>query len=207
MTSKSRITHGATGSRTYRIWVQMKNRCLNRANKDFKDYGGRGIKVCDRWRDSFESFLADMGEVPDRLTIDRYPDKDGDYAPGNCRWTTMKEQNRNRRSQVMVTHEGRTQCISAWAEEFGVYEPRFRRFMKQNMPLEKAVQKASEGARTGPKTNATGLKGVKRSLNKWIARIQIDGKRKHLGTFETADQAAMAYQNAAKELASELAEV
>ena len=132
-------THGLTGSRTYRIWAQMKNRCLNSSNKDYKYYGARGITVCERWR-TFENFLEDMGEAPHELTLDRHPNPGGDYEPGNCRWATMKEQNRNRRSHVMLTHEGKTQCLSAWAEELGISETRLRYWIKKSASLETAIQ-------------------------------------------------------------------
>jgi hypothetical protein len=74
----------------------MKTRCYNPNIKKFKNHGGRGISVCDRWLNSFENFLADMGEKPTGLTLDRI-DNDGNYEPSNCRWTTWSEQNKNRR--------------------------------------------------------------------------------------------------------------
>lgn len=98
---RARTSHGhaaeRTMSRTYRSWMSMRDRCTNPNYKRWEDYGGRGIKVCERWLDSFEAFLADMGERPPGKTLDRYPDVNGDYEPGNCRWATLKEQRANRR--------------------------------------------------------------------------------------------------------------
>lgn len=93
---KGRPTHGMTGSRTMSSWANMKQRCSNPKAINFSYYGGRGIRVCERWTASFSDFLADMGERPDDTTLDRYPNKDGDYEPGNCRWATQQEQADNR---------------------------------------------------------------------------------------------------------------
>jgi hypothetical protein len=91
-----RTTHGASATPTYAIWHGMLSRCTNPNATGYRRYGGRGIKVYERWR-SFSNFLADMGERPPGLTIDRYPDTNGDYAPSNCRWATWSEQAPNRR--------------------------------------------------------------------------------------------------------------
>lgn len=92
-------THGfSKGNPTYRSWAHMLARCHNPNNKYYHNYGGRGIKVCDRWRYSFENFLADMGERPNGKTIDR-KDNDGGYEPGNCRWADWQSQMSNRRGR------------------------------------------------------------------------------------------------------------
>lgn len=101
-TSRLKKTHGhshcADGkpSRTYRAWQGMMSRCYTPTAKRYEDWGGRGIRVCDRWHE-FENFLADMGECPAGLSIDRFPDNDGNYEPGNCRWANAQQQADNKR--------------------------------------------------------------------------------------------------------------
>lgn len=103
---------------TYHIWASMIHRCTNPNSKNYKDYGARGITVCDRWL-SFENFLADIGDRPERLTLERIDNSSG-YEPDNCRWATRTEQQRNTRRNRMITWGGKTQCIAAWAEELGL---------------------------------------------------------------------------------------
>lgn len=121
---RSVVTHGNSrvGKMTaeYICWRQMRIRCHKSSDKSFADYGGRGISVCPQWRESFSQFLADMGPRPSSdHSIERI-DNSGNYKPSNCRWATRLEQCRNRRSNKMLTHNGKTQCMKDWAKELGV---------------------------------------------------------------------------------------
>lgn len=109
---------GYNFKRTYHIWANMKYRCLSATCKKYKDYGGRGIKVCKRWMD-FEKFLEDMGEAPKGLTLDRI-DNNGNYAPANCKWSTITEQVRNSRRNRMVVFHGIKAPLSVHAEREGL---------------------------------------------------------------------------------------
>jgi len=95
-------THGQSYSPTYRAWTSMKTRCCNPRYTDYPSYGAKGITVCPRWQESFEAFFADMGPKPDGKTIDRFPNKTGNYEPGNCRWATPEEQSQNQRSNKLT---------------------------------------------------------------------------------------------------------
>jgi hypothetical protein len=114
-------THGLTRSTEYNSWRAMKARCHDPKSVQFKDYGGRGITIQGPWVNSFEEFLSYMGPKPsNNHSIDRYPDKNGNYEPGNVRWATAKEQGNNTRRNHLVTFDGRTQTIDQWSRETGI---------------------------------------------------------------------------------------
>jgi hypothetical protein len=105
----------------YRIWKDMRRRCLNPNRGDHARYGERGITVASRWLNSFANFFADMGERPSPAhSIDRFPDNNGPYAPGNCRWATATQQARNKRTSHLLTFQGITSTIAEWAERTGL---------------------------------------------------------------------------------------
>jgi hypothetical protein len=112
--------HGKSKSPLYGIWLSMKKRCFNQNCKSYKNYGGRGITVCDRWKDSFENFYNDMMQTWQKgLSLDRI-DNDSNYEPENCRWVTNKEQANNRRTNKVVEYQGRSQTLTQWAEELNL---------------------------------------------------------------------------------------
>ncbi|MGL5925567.1 hypothetical protein [Chroococcidiopsis sp.] len=115
-----RSQNGLSQTKEFKIWDMMKRRCNDPKNKSFNDYGGRGIKVCDSWLESFEIFLKDMGEAPTKEhSLDRI-NVNGDYCPENCKWSTRTEQNRNRRDSIYLTLNGKTEHIAQWAFELGI---------------------------------------------------------------------------------------
>jgi hypothetical protein len=118
--------HGMTKSPEYVAWKGMKVRCYRKSEPSYHRYGGRGITVCRRWREGegslsgFECFFADMGSRPSpEHSVDRYPDKDGNYEPRNCRWATPIDQGNNAGHNVVVEFRGRSQTLSQWARELG----------------------------------------------------------------------------------------
>ena len=112
------ITHGRYKSRIYKAWTAMKQRCNNPKSTNYPNYGGRGIKICEQWS-KFENFLADMGERPEGMSIERIDNSLG-YFPENCCWATRKEQNRNSRHNHLVTYQGETKCLVEWAEDLEI---------------------------------------------------------------------------------------
>lgn len=117
----------------------MLDRCNNSKSDAFSSYGGRGIKVCTRWQKSFEAFLEDVGNRPSPdHSLDRYPDNDGDYEPGNVRWATATEQNRNRRSSRFFTLNDERLTLTEWAARVGVSKQALR-FRIKKWGLERAL--------------------------------------------------------------------
>ena len=113
--------HRLSHTRLHRIWTGMKTRCTNPKHHEFHNYGGRGITVCDEWKNDFQSFYdwAISNGYADDLTIDRVDNNRG-YSPENCRWITNNEQQNNRNCNRMITYNGKTQTLTKWADELGI---------------------------------------------------------------------------------------
>ena len=118
ITGKSRSIHGMDGTPTYNSWRGIIKRCTDPNNASYQSYGGRGIKVCDRWM-KFKNFLEDMGVKPEGKSIDR-KDTNGDYCPENCQWSTAKDQARNRNNNRLIEFNGEVKCITQWSDELGI---------------------------------------------------------------------------------------
>lgn len=113
-----RRIHGRYGTKTYRAWANMKARCRNPKNRGFAYYGRRGISVHPAF-ETFNGFLAHLGECPPGMTLDRI-DNDGDYAPGNVRWATKRTQMANRSDNRIIIHEGVSKTLTEWGEQIGI---------------------------------------------------------------------------------------
>lgn len=131
--------HGLRNTHEYTVWCAMRDRCVNPRTAHYADYGGRGIKVCDRWMESAENFVADMGLCPNGLTIDRI-NVNGDYEPSNCRWATRTEQARNKRNSIMVEYGGRAMNLADVADVTGIPYPRLAYRVKRGMAAAEAVR-------------------------------------------------------------------
>lgn len=115
----ARTRHGLTNTPTWNAWHSMHLRCTLKSRKDYANYGGRGIKVCERWQ-AFENFLADMGLKPSGAQLDRYPNNDGNYEPGNCRWASPSQNANNRRCSRVIEHAGERMTLIQWARRTGI---------------------------------------------------------------------------------------
>ena len=131
--------HGKSATRVYWAWIHMIHRCTDPKYSSYEHYGARGIKVCDRWLNSLENFHADMGDAPDGMELDRYPNNDGNYEPSNCRWATRVEQMNNTRRNRLISFQGRTQTVSQWAREFGLDGHTISKRLKRGWSEEKSV--------------------------------------------------------------------
>lgn len=137
---ESRITNGHP-SKEWVAWGHMKSRCLNLNDPYYKDYGGRGITICDRWLSSYVNFLEDMGRCPKNLTLERI-NNNGNYEPTNCKWATMREQNRNSRNNVWITApNGERKILADWAKKLGVSNTNWTYWRKKGFTNEEILNR------------------------------------------------------------------
>lgn len=141
MRGENLYKHGLYYSSLYHVWEKMKSRCNNPNHINYADYGDRGVRVCEVWSNDFEAFYdwAQTNGYEDGLFLDR-KDNSGNYCPENCRWVTRKENNNNKRNNIILTAFGKTQTVAQWAEEIGMnYWTLLRRVKVGRMTPEECV--------------------------------------------------------------------
>jgi hypothetical protein len=146
--------HNLSRTKIYNTWISMKDRCFNKNNRNYKNYGGRGITVCDEWRKSFLTFYNDMGKRPSEKSLDRI-DNNGNYCKNNCRWATPKEQNRNTRRNKKIEAFGKIKTIVEWSEEFNFSRRFLTNLVKKGLDLEIALLNKRFGKVKYPKKKYT----------------------------------------------------
>lgn len=166
---------GASSTRTYSVYHNMKKRCLNKNTPNYRIYGGRGITICKRWLISFKNFLADMGDCPSKEhTIERI-DNNGNYEPTNCKWATRLEQSKNTRRSVKLTFRGETKVAKDWATQLGISEGALKRRLERGWTLEEALttkHKIAEDRYHRYAKTITYL-GRTQTIKKWAKEIGI----------------------------------
>ena len=190
----------------YRAWAAAKSRCYDRNCCQYQRYGGRGIQMCSRLRNSFSAFLAMVQQRPaSGYQLDR-KDNDGNYSCGECeqcrangwtknvRWVTAIEQSHNRRNNTRLTHDGKTMVMMDWARHLNIDVGALRGRI-QRWGVDLAL--STPGPKGKPTTAATGYRGVYKRGNRYQARIRIRSVDTNLGMFATAEDAALAYNRAA----------
>ena len=135
----NRYKHGMYKAPEHVTWANIKSRCYSKNSKHYNRYGGRGIRVCDRWLNSFENFYADMGKKPTGLSIDRI-DNNGDYSKENCRWADNQQQSNNRRSNTILELNGKIHTLAEWSRIINVKPSTIcQRLYVCKWPLEKVL--------------------------------------------------------------------
>lgn len=154
MATVTNATHGQTRggicSPEYTAWRAIQTRCYNSSSKDYKRYGGRGIRVCEQWLKSFPAFFQDMGPRPSRFYSIERKENDGPYAPENCRWATAKEQSENRCNTIMLEHSGEAHTVSDWSRLLGIHKATLQHRLKRGWSVEKALSSKPISRRNKP---------------------------------------------------------
>lgn len=154
---KTMTTHGLSKTSEHKIWCMMKARCYNPSNKDYYNYGQRGILMDEKWRNSFEAFYSDMGPKPKgKYSIDRIDNSKG-YFKENCRWATDKEQARNHTNNRLITYNGETKCLAEWAELYNMKYNYLKFLLNNDVPFEVAITRVPKEQKKKVINNSTGI--------------------------------------------------
>lgn len=176
--------------RLYSIWRHMIERCYNEKSKSYEDYGGRGITVCDEWKNDIESFRkwALKNGYADNLTIDR-KDNDKGYSPGNCRWADVSMQANNRRSNVLIEYKGETKTLMQWCREIGISFSIVQKRLNYGWSVDRAFSEKIHAAKSG--TKGVQIRKDGKSI-RYRAIINVNKKKIDLGTYKTLEEAVSA---------------
>lgn len=166
-TGKANSTHGLSGSPEFRVWQGINQRCHDPNCISFKNYGARGITVCERWLE-FAAFYEDMGPRPSAAHQIERDDNNGNYEPSNCRWATQLAQANNKRSNVRVAHAGRVLTISQWSRKLGVEYATLRQRLSCGWPIERAL---AEPVIARGNTPTLTYQGQTYTLAEWAAEL------------------------------------
>lgn len=145
MPAGRRPTHGLSRTVLYKRWIDIRRRCYNKKVDQYKDYGGRGIVMCDEWKNGFIAFhtWAMTNGYKEELKIDRI-NNDGNYTPENCRFVTTSINNNNKRNVIIITYIGKSQSIAHWAKELNINYPALFHRLKIGWPIKRALSKPSK---------------------------------------------------------------
>lgn len=160
-------THGLTNAPEYNIWRHMRDRCLNKKNKNYHRYGGRGISICDEWIESFEAFYRDVGARPGPgYSIDRINNDKG-YNKENCKWSTKEEQANNRSTSVYYKHNGVSRTLAGWCRELKLDYSLVRCRISSGWSFERAIAEPTNGARLYK------FNGEEKSIKLWCEKLNL----------------------------------
>lgn len=165
LSSKRNKTHGLSYTTEYRTWKGMISRCNDNKNKRWKDYGGRGIKVCQEWLNSVDRFVEDMGKKPTGCQIDRI-NNDGNYEPSNCRWVTPKQNALNKRDTVIINFLGQSKPIEEWADKFNMKKSTLSNRLDRGWSIERAMTTPAGKYTFNDRTNNKNEKEIKNAPEK-----------------------------------------
>lgn len=163
-------------TKEYMVWIRIKGKCYNKKNRQYPSYGGRGIKVCSRWRNSFPNFLADVGFAPSKdHSLDRYPNNDGHYEPENFRWATVKEQSNNTRRNRFIKYKGKSKTIAGWAEylnmNYDTLKDRLDSGWSATKTLTAPLQDKRDNLIPGRKFGAKGKRQLNSTTSLWLKKL------------------------------------
>lgn len=188
----------------YRRWRGIKSRCSHPENLRYKNYAGRGIKVCDEWKNNFENFYywAINNGYQEGLSIERI-DLDKGYNPSNCIWIPLSEQSRNRRTSIWLEYKDEKMLLTDVAKKENLSPYSIVRLYNQHKDIYKAVDIAKKNKQGLMVTNKTGFVGIYQCGNKWEAKFCADNKTHYVGRFNTKEQAILSREQAIKEYKKE----